>query len=54
MKPIVVSGPSGGGKSTIIAKAMETYPNSFAFSVSRKFFIYIYAIIHDTFYGEKN
>lgn len=34
MKPVVMSGPSGGGKSTIITKAMEAYPNAFAFSVS--------------------
>jgi ribose 1,5-bisphosphokinase PhnN len=32
---IVLSGPSGGGKSTILAKAMKDYPDSFAFSVSR-------------------
>uniref|UniRef100_A0AAF5PZS3 guanylate kinase n=3 Tax=Wuchereria bancrofti TaxID=6293 RepID=A0AAF5PZS3_WUCBA len=34
MKPIVISGPSGGGKSTIITKAMQAYPNAFAFAVS--------------------
>ncbi|PAV78817.1 hypothetical protein WR25_00508 [Diploscapter pachys] len=33
-RPIVLSGPSGGGKSTILSKAMQEYPNSFAFSVS--------------------
>ncbi|ULU11673.1 hypothetical protein L3Y34_015231 [Caenorhabditis briggsae] len=33
-RPIVLSGPSGGGKSTILTKAMKEYPNSFAFSVS--------------------
>ncbi|CAG9529743.1 unnamed protein product [Cercopithifilaria johnstoni] len=34
MKPIVVSGPSGGGKSTVIARAMKAYPNGFAFAIS--------------------
>jgi guanylate kinase len=33
-KPIIISGPSGGGKSTILAKAMKEYPDAFAFSVS--------------------
>ncbi|UMM12621.1 hypothetical protein L5515_001306 [Caenorhabditis briggsae] len=33
-RPIVLSGPSGGGKSTILTRAMKEYPNSFAFSVS--------------------
>jgi ABC-type uncharacterized transport system YnjBCD ATPase subunit len=36
-KPIIISGPSGGGKSTILTKAMEEYPDAFAFSVSRIF-----------------
>lgn len=35
-RPIVLSGPSGGGKSTILTRAMKEYPNSFAFSVSRE------------------
>jgi hypothetical protein len=35
VRPIVISGPSGGGKSTILAKAMKDYPDAFAFSVSR-------------------
>ncbi|VDM95239.1 unnamed protein product [Thelazia callipaeda] len=34
MKPLIISGPSGGGKSTIITKAMEAYPDAFAFSIS--------------------
>lgn len=32
--PIVVAGPSGAGKGTIIAKLMEKYPKKFGFSVS--------------------
>ncbi|CAI2304245.1 unnamed protein product [Caenorhabditis sp. 36 PRJEB53466] len=35
-RPIVLSGPSGGGKSTILTRAMKEYPSSFAFSVSRE------------------
>lgn len=37
IRPIVLSGPSGGGKSTILKRAMEHYKGCFAFSVSRKF-----------------
>jgi len=40
IKPIVLSGPSGGGKSTILAMAMKDYPDLFAFSVSRLLFIF--------------
>uniref|UniRef100_A0AC34GMZ2 Guanylate kinase n=1 Tax=Panagrolaimus sp. ES5 TaxID=591445 RepID=A0AC34GMZ2_9BILA len=34
IRPIVLSGPSGGGKSTILKRAMKDHPESFAFSVS--------------------
>ncbi|KAE9548444.1 hypothetical protein FO519_008341 [Halicephalobus sp. NKZ332] len=34
IRPIVLSGPSGGGKSTILKRAMDAYKNCFAFSVS--------------------
>ncbi|CAJ0944624.1 unnamed protein product, partial [Mesorhabditis belari] len=34
LQPLVLSGPSGGGKSTILNRAMREYPDSFAFSVS--------------------
>ncbi|VDK46928.1 unnamed protein product [Anisakis simplex] len=37
IRPLVLSGPSGGGKSTIITRAMHDYPNTFALSVSRNF-----------------
>ena len=33
-RPIVLSGPSGTGKSTLLKKLFAEYPNSFGFSVS--------------------
>ena len=33
-RPIVVSGPSGTGKSTLLKKLMSEYPDKFGFSVS--------------------
>lgn len=33
-KPIVISGPSGVGKGTLIAKLMDEFPSMFGFSVS--------------------
>lgn len=35
-RPIVLSGPSGVGKSTLLKKLFEEFPNDFGFSVSRK------------------
>ncbi|CAE1290444.1 E2.7.4.8 [Acanthosepion pharaonis] len=34
VKPVVISGPSGVGKSTLLEQLMKEFPNSFAFSVS--------------------
>jgi guanylate kinase len=34
LMPLVICGPSGAGKGTIIAKLMEKYPDYFGFSVS--------------------
>lgn len=34
-RPIVLSGPSGVGKSTLLKKLFEEFPNDFGFSVSR-------------------
>lgn len=34
LTPLVICGPSGAGKGTIIAKIMEKYPDHFGFSVS--------------------
>jgi guanylate kinase len=33
-QPLVVSGPSGAGKGTLIKKLTEKYPDKFGFSVS--------------------
>lgn len=35
-RPIVISGPSGTGKSTLLKKLFAEYPDAFGFSVSRK------------------
>uniref|UniRef100_A0A7N0VKE5 guanylate kinase n=2 Tax=Kalanchoe fedtschenkoi TaxID=63787 RepID=A0A7N0VKE5_KALFE len=34
LKPVVISGPSGVGKGTLISKLMEDFPTKFGFSVS--------------------
>ena len=34
LRPIVISGPSGVGKSTMLKKLFEDFPNKFGFSVS--------------------
>jgi ABC-type bacteriocin/lantibiotic exporter with double-glycine peptidase domain len=36
LRPIVISGPSGTGKSTLLKRLFEKHPNTFGFSVSRK------------------
>lgn len=33
-KPLIILGPSGVGKSTLITRLTNKYPNSFGFSVS--------------------
>ena len=35
-RPVVLCGPSGVGKSTLIKKLFAEYPDSFGFSVSRE------------------
>jgi len=37
LRPLVLSGPSGVGKSTLLHKLFAEYPDKFGFSVSRKF-----------------
>ena len=36
-RPIVFSGPSGTGKSTILKRLFDAHPDAFGFSVSRNF-----------------
>jgi guanylate kinase len=35
LRPIVISGPSGTGKSTLLKRLFDRHPNTFGFSVSR-------------------
>ena len=35
LRPVVISGPSGTGKSTLLKKLFDEFPDSFGFSVSR-------------------
>ena len=37
LRPLVISGPSGTGKSTLLKRLFEEYPDRFSFSVSRQF-----------------
>lgn len=37
LRPLVLSGPSGVGKSTLLQRLFADHPNRFGFSVSRKF-----------------
>lgn len=35
LRPIVICGPSGTGKSTLLTKLFKDHPDKFAFSISR-------------------
>ena len=35
LRPLIVSGPSGVGKGTLITRLFSDFPDKFAFSVSR-------------------
>ncbi len=48
-KSIVVSGPPGSGKTTIIKQVLSKQPNTFAFSVSRMAFYHIFCAIFSLF-----
>ena len=36
LRPLVLSGPSGVGKSTLLKRLFDEFPDRFGFSVSRK------------------
>lgn len=36
LRPLVLSGPSGVGKSTLLQRLFTEFPDKFGFSVSRK------------------
>lgn len=36
LPPIIIAGPSGTGKSTLLKRLFEDYPTRFGFSISRK------------------
>jgi len=37
-RPLVIAGPSGVGKSTLLKKLFSEFPEEFGFSISRKKF----------------
>jgi guanylate kinase len=36
LRPLVLSGPSGVGKSTLLQRLLAEYPDKFGFSISRE------------------
>ena len=45
-RPLVISGPSGVGKSTLLTRLFQKHPDSFGFSVSRALYHPICAWFH--------
>jgi predicted AAA+ superfamily ATPase len=46
LRPLVLSGPSGVGKSTLLQRLFAEFPDKFGFSVSRSLLYLIFTLLH--------
>ena len=57
INPLVICGPSGGGKSTLLNKLMDQFNDCFKFSISRKVFsqkkLFVFLSFHFIFRYDK-
>ena len=53
-QPVVFSGPSGTGKSTLVQRLMKEFDDCFAFSISRTLYIILEIMFNFNFYMLKN
>ena len=52
LRPLVISGPSGVGKSTLLQRLFSEFPEKFGFSVSRMLCVFLSFQIFDIIYNE--